>query len=511
MKTFLNDNKNKIFKVLAVVLFPLLGCILYCCIRGTNFFKLYLPSSYNNDVLFYYKLVQGMVNGGIDGFFGFNESHALYGGFAAWNPVIVMPWYIWGIIFGWGYMAPIACNIFLFSVALGIFVALVNPKWKSIVATLIMFLLFPSLWIHLMNGLPETIIVSNLIVFAALMINYSGCKKKISLWIAIVLAAFLTIARPYMVIFLIYALVCLVMRKKWFNYAAAGLVCVVTGLAYVLINKYFTAAYFEPLYDMSFIKVLFGGHVKEAYYILGAAVRKTVPAVLSFLSGAFSFGSTAGTQYLLSLLCILFIAVWIIVTRGKDKKLLGIFSSYAIAGIALFVAVIILLGKANEGGRHFYAFAILAVLLLSLTIDSLIGKIFNGIFVALLLIFIFRGAMVPTDYDIPMPDQQLAAELEYWESTLIPDSSVGYDNTVIWVLSDTVNGRGAYTDYHSLYAVPAKIGINCCDYAYLMENIGNLKSRYVAVIPGGYFEEQLMAFGYMELGGTEKLVVYVRK
>lgn len=510
MKSFFAENKNRIVKTITVLLFPFIGCLLYCFIRGTSLFKLYLPSSYNNDVLFYYKLVEGMVNGGITGYFGFNESHALYGGFAAWNPLIVMPWFLWGILFGWGFMSLIACNIVIFSAALGIFAMLVNPKWKSIATAMVVFLLFPGLWIHLMNGLPEIIIASNLIVFSALMINYSENKKSVSLWIAIILAAFLTIARPYMVVFHVYALICLVLKKRWYNYVAAASILGVTGLSYVLTNHYLTAAYFEPLYDISLIKAVMGLHLKDAYYILGAAVKNTVPGVLRFLGGAFLFGSTAGTQYIISLLGIVFAIVWIVTGKRKDRKNTGIYASYAIAGISLFTAIIILLGKPNEGGRHCFAFSILAILLLSLTVDNLFGWISNGIIVGLLVIFMCRGALVPTDYDIPMPNGSLEQEIEYWQAVMPSNGSSGYDNTIIWALSDTVNGNGALTDYHCLYAVPAKMGISCCNYSYLMENIGSLKSRYIAVIPGGYFEEQLRVLGYNELGHTNRLGVYMK-
>lgn len=503
-----NERKNLIFKIIAALVFPFLGCLLYCLIRGTNFFELYLPNSYNNDVLFYYKMVEGMVDGGINGYFGFNESHALYGGFAAWNPMIVLPWLAWGFLFGWGYMAPILCNIFLFSIALVVFVILVKPGWKSIVTSFVIFLIFPSLWIHLMNGLPETIIAANLIAFMALMIAYSEDKKKVYLWIAIVLAIYLTVVRPYLVVFLLYALICMIKRKKWWDYVSAGLICITTGFIYALTNHFFTAAYFEPLYDMSLIKALAKLNITDAFYILGSAVSNTVPGIFKFLLGTFSFGSTAGTQYLICILFIVFSIGWLIFTNKKDRKYTGPLASYAIAGGALLIAIIVLLGKPNEGGRHCYAFAILAVMLLSLTIESLWGKIVSGALVALLVVFICRGAMIPTDYDIPMPDNKLSEEIDYWKSVWESNDSTGYDNTIIWALSDTVEGQGVYVDYYGLYAVPSRMGINCCNYLYLMDNINNLKCRYIAVAPDSYFEEKLIEQGYSEMGRSGDLVIY---
>lgn len=61
-----NQNKKTdlILKCLIVGLFPFLTSLLFCKIRGFSFFDLYLPSSYNNDVLYYYKQVEGVVKYG---------------------------------------------------------------------------------------------------------------------------------------------------------------------------------------------------------------------------------------------------------------------------------------------------------------------------------------------------------------------------------------------------------------------------------------------------------------
>lgn len=95
--------------------------------------QVYLPSSEWNDELFYFKQVEGIVNYGFPlGYFGFNESHALQLSFAAWSPVLVFPWILWGLVFGWNLLSPVICNIVLMTVTIFVFVWLVKPTWKQL-------------------------------------------------------------------------------------------------------------------------------------------------------------------------------------------------------------------------------------------------------------------------------------------------------------------------------------------------------------------------------------------
>ena len=122
-----------LLKTVLAGLFPIMGCVVYCAMQGRTIGEVYLPGSEWNDELFYYKQVESMLSYGYpQGYFGFNESHALKLSFAAWSPVLVLPWLVFGMIFGWNMMSPIYCNILLMMVACAVFVLLVKPKWKQL-------------------------------------------------------------------------------------------------------------------------------------------------------------------------------------------------------------------------------------------------------------------------------------------------------------------------------------------------------------------------------------------
>ena len=72
------DRRILTLKAGLMALLPLLCCIAACAAQGGNLSRVYLPSSEWNDELFYYKQVEGILSHGYpQGYFGFNESHAL--------------------------------------------------------------------------------------------------------------------------------------------------------------------------------------------------------------------------------------------------------------------------------------------------------------------------------------------------------------------------------------------------------------------------------------------------
>ena len=78
------ENRILLLKGTVAFIFPFILCLLFCAIKKTSLFHIYLPSSLNNDSLFYYKVVEAIAKYGIPrGYFGYNESHALIGTLAA--------------------------------------------------------------------------------------------------------------------------------------------------------------------------------------------------------------------------------------------------------------------------------------------------------------------------------------------------------------------------------------------------------------------------------------------
>lgn len=118
-----NKRYVTLIKSLLLGLLPVICCLVYCAAQGHQLSDVYLPSSEWNDELLYYKQVEGIINYAYPlGYFGYNESRALTLSFGAWSPLLFFPWIIWGLLFGWNFMSPILCNIFLMSLSCFLFV-----------------------------------------------------------------------------------------------------------------------------------------------------------------------------------------------------------------------------------------------------------------------------------------------------------------------------------------------------------------------------------------------------
>ena len=497
------ENKNMFFKCIVVLSYPFLLCCLYCVLRGTSLFDLYLPNSYNNDVLFYYKQVEGILAGGIPkGYFGYNESHALYGSFATWNPLLFLPWVIWGLIFGWNYMSILICNITIFSLSLVAFVLLTKMEWKNIGMMFLMLSLFPSFSIHLLQGLPETIVASVLIIYFGCSIKIEKEALKLGYIIALfVTSSFLTICRPFMIILVILPCIYLVKLRGKKAIIISALIFCFNCAAYFVCNKMFASEYIAPLMKIEIVDILLTGNIEWAFWSIVPYVKE----LMRFMLEAFTNGLTAGTQYVIVLLAVVILFV-LYNKKGKDNnKTSNII--FGITVICIIGATLIIGQKINEGGRHVYAFSIVGLLLCSVNKWSVKTVVSNAIITCALIVFIINGAMIPTDYDIPKPDAQLQENIEYWEKVFKDEGieatdKLSWENTVIWPLF--------LVEQYELYALPEGLGINCCLSEYIHDNIKELQSKYIIVDLDGELHKLCLEEEYREIGRTDNIVLFQR-
>lgn len=502
IKNFMKNKENRtmLIKCILVGLLPFIMCLIFCAVRGFSFFNLYMPSSYNNDVLFYFKQVEGMVSWGYPrGYFGYNESHALYGSFATWNPLLFIPWAIFGKIFGFGYKSMIACNIVMFSISLVAFVLLANVDWKSIIAMMILLALFPSFFIHTMNGLPETIVLSALILFFGMAIRIAT-KKYNRLWLILmfVLATILTLCRPFMIILLFLPCYYLIRAKGKRTIPLCIVIVAVNAAGYFVFSHFFASPYVNNMFNTEYLKLLFGGHFSWFFWSIVPYIKE----MLKFIRDAFGYGLTAGTQYFVAMFAVLALVVCMVVKR--NKKLFPIYITFILTIVGIIGATLIIGNKINEGGRHLYAFSVLGMILCA-CVEKRSKYFVNGLLAIILMFFIARGSLVPTDYDVPMPNSQLAEAVEdlkrdFEENGVAASEELSWDNTLIW----------GSLEYNELYSVPKGMGINLCLSDYLMANFDSLKAKYISVDRGGILDEKCKEALFVEVAGSAKTVFYRR-
>lgn len=168
----------------------------------------------------------------------------------------------------------------------------------------------------------------------------------------------------------------------------------------------------------------------------------------------------------------------------------------------------------HNGDRHLLTFILLGILFLGMYSGGRMGaalKVFLTVSMAFL--FLVRQG---TDYDrkVPFGEEALRREIEGMSAALEDkmelSEGLSWDNTVIWLAYDMVDGEIVSEQWQQLYALPAGFGINHCSQAYVMECFEELHSRYIAAVPGGEVEKRLEETGAVLLAGNESISIWDR-
>lgn len=511
-------------KSLLLGLLPVLCCLVYCAVQGRSLGEVYLPASEWNDELFYYKQVEGIVNYGYPrGYFGFNESHALKLSFAAWSPVLVFPWILWGLLFGWNLMSPVLCNILLMTLCCFLFVWLVRPAWKQLGILILLFCLYTPFVRYMLSVMPEVICFSMLILFYALAINYQRREKGWKLALLFVLSGVMTLMRPYLVLFLLLPAWFWFRRRGWKG--ALGSLAVLAGVLglYAGIKHYFGAEYFAPLFFTDWVSAFFergllGGiryTMGKLYYMGKDFLTHTR---LGFQTGLASGAFFAGFLVCMAVLAGQSLRDWLKIRRAseentEERNFFRIEVHLAFSFFAMLFALL-LMYKLTEGSKHLLTFMAAAVFVIPLMETRYYKK---AVLVGVTFAYFYSYmAGNPYDYQVPFIRQERQAELEGWRDimeeklVLAEEETPNYENVVIWVFSDTVEGISVNTEWQMLYGLPEGFGISCCMPDYVTECFESLESRYLFVTAGGEIDEMCREAGYSELGRQGDSVLYKR-
>lgn len=509
-------------KAALMSLLPVVCCLVYCAMQGRSIAEVYLPCSEWNDELFYYKQVEGIVSFGYpQGYFGFDESHALKLSFAAWSPVLVFPWIIWGLLFGWNMMSPIICNIVLMTAACFLFVWLVRPSWKQEGVTALLFCLYTPFVRYMLSVMPEVICFSLLILFYSLAANYLNREKTYKLALLFALSGLLTLMRPYMLLFMLLPAFFWWRKCGWRGLAGSAAVFAAVLAVYWAIKHYLGAEYFAPLFftdwvDAFFERGLWGGMrytLGKLYYMASSFKGHTIQGFRTGLaSGAFFAG------YLIMMMVLLAQSLKDFLSlrrqRAKATPQLILESHLAFSFVAMLFALL-LMYKLTEGSKHLLTFMAAGVFVIG-TMETKFYKkaMVTGVTFAY---FYSYMALDPYDYQAPFAEEQRVAQVENWQEalaealTLDTESAPGYDNSVIWVLWDqSSESSNTAMRWQLLYALPEGFGISCCRPEYVMEHFDGLQSRYIATLAGGEVDMRCRSAGYVEIKRDEEVALYRR-
>ncbi|MCR5719083.1 MAG: hypothetical protein K6F84_00820 [Lachnospiraceae bacterium] len=549
----------RLLKALILGLIPLGCAISYCAIKGGSLSRVYLPSSDLNDELFYYKQVEALVNGGIPkGYFGFNESRALSLSFAAWSPVLLLPWTLIGLVFGWGIMTPVITNILFICLGVGVFVFLADPDHKSMFVLGVLLVLNVPNTRYMLSGMSESLCVFMALVYMGAAFMYLKSKKKDCPVFLFVWSFIMTLMRPYFLLFMLFPAFLTAVRYKKKG-ALLSVFPVMGGLTgYALLKHFFGAAYFTPLFSADWITgfVKYGpftglkGLLSRFYYFFKNMVDHMTEGVRS---GYFSGAVIDVYVIMLIIIALSFVMdifkyrYWkklnetgvepsgrmkaedaLKLLKGKNKDTIEkvkarlFYEGFGIFSFIAMIAAVIMMYKIYEGSRHLVVFLMVGSCIIAL-MDTSGFKKASIVAVSLLFFFGIKGpghAEYELKFKAPDDDARLAKMSQVFNDNLKVDytEAPNYDNVVIWTVNDsftdTETGKETITvtDWTRLYALPSGFGISCCQKDYIMENIKGdeitLKSKYIACPEEGDIESLLEEKGFEPIAHDKDFKLY---
>lgn len=166
----MKKNSQLIFSAIFILLPALLfgGVSLLQCGRSGG--GLFLPMPKWNDEAAYYELVKTWLATGMPkGYWGFEGGHAILGTGSAWSPAILLPYAIWGEMFGWEYGSVVVANVVFLCIANAVVLRLCKPDKHGIGYLILLEACSGHILLYLNTIMSEVLRYALAIVLAAML------------------------------------------------------------------------------------------------------------------------------------------------------------------------------------------------------------------------------------------------------------------------------------------------------------------------------------------------------
>lgn len=483
---------TKIFISIVFIFSFVLLAIIWCWGDGHKLVTdIYLPAGQWNDEVFYYKQISSMIKYGIpQGYFGYNEMTAEHLTFGAWGIALLIPYYLLGKLVGWNLIMPIICNLVMMTISLGLFLYWVRPTIKQMLMWLVLIAAMPIVTRYIISGMVESVFFSAMILIVGIQQRLEDKYSSGLVILLYLLIGFLTLARPYMIIFAIIPFVFLGRNNKRLAAFFTFGYCIITMILYYFVNIWLCSPYIGPIINMDFIEVLHKQGFLSMIWYLVTKFASGWKHLGVHICNAFKWGGY-GEIYVLFMILLVFIVVSYICK--KQYEIL-----FAMLVLVSIICAVILFYAENAGSRHILIFLIYAVMMLILKTDfRIMGPLSVAVWISCLLI--------PKEdyiYQLPYNDKVLMQQNERIEQELsdilVLENKVGWENTVDWVYNE---------DYSICYFIPDGFGINICLENAMTENI---MAKYVLVRKELEIQKQFEG-KYMVQWESKDYVLYCRE
>lgn len=499
--------------LIAIFIFlPLIQVSVICAYNGVSIKQI---MSFFNDEIGWFNLSRDIIRfNKYLGYNGYYESHAIIGGGGPWGVAILIPYVIFGKIFGWHFYSPLYANIVFTMVANGIFCLLVKPKKQNIILLILVNLVLFISTFYLITYMSETIRYSEGIILCGilyrLVFNYDKTKAFDKVLIFIITPIFIVFAMlSYIMFWFSVPVYFYILYKNYFQekmslhgrkfYIFA--VSIFTVL-FTCIIFYITTLTASP-YTVSTIGYLIK-HLKNG---LGDGIYAWIQVIITNTQpiGVFSLLNMDGGIYPQYILCYYFIIILLLINIIKKIKKKEFSHDLILNGTAFTIMLIFILWfillyltKLDIFVRGINVALVFSMYLLSLQKDKktvIISICIMSFLIIPATVFISTQINLRND-DYKFYEQKKETLTSVME---VDQNNLGWENTVAVY--------GEYTrDYLSLPDGMATNGI-------LRNDFPIEKSKYAAICKKNavlqkQITDMLLGFDYFVLYEDDRLVIF---
>lgn len=458
------QNRERTIVFFIAVLTPFICTVILLLSQGLWFNSVSICCSDWNDELIYFKQIEAMIDFGHPlGYYGYSETHAVIGTYAAWGPIVLLPYVFWGKVFGWTFASPIIMHVLWVTFAFVLYAILLKPSIEQQIFMSLLFLSNAVLIRYMISTTPESMLLALSMIYCILV--YRVIREEDSLALRIIcyiIMMYITMAKGYYAIFSVLMMVALLKRKKYLGFVVQITTLLIAVCAFFYIFNNASAPYFGSTLDTSslmnpsvLIDVLKTSFLESQMYVKNAILYRT---------------SIRGSWYAGYIILGLVLIIALLIKRNI----------YYLTSLGMWIVLLLALWglyNATEGSRQLMNCTFIGLVFVT---HDLYGHNYQRVIniaiivVVACLFWLSRDAFYRK---LPEKNPSLMAEIEQLDlSESMPASDNKWDNTVIWTLS---------CPFNLLYALPSGFGINCCLDKQVLECYDELRSKYVAVLNEG--------------------------
>lgn len=270
-----------------------------------------------SDELFWYHQITAMVDSDMPlGYFGYNGTHAPHGTFGPWGIAILIPYALWGKIFGFDLYSMCIANVTMLGLALFFFALLARVKKKDLPYLLAGYCTLLLNIFYSVSSMAEPLRWGLGIVLAGCMVRiYRGCGKFFRY---VFMPLFLLYcAQAYLLLTLfvpVYLMLVLPVKKLWLRLGISGIITAV--LAVIMRKVLFLVV--SPLYVSSGETLSLGELIQNKISSAWLVLKNFTPAGL-WENRTTSYGFVS--LFLLTFLVFLFLTLFLALRTLKGERL----------------------------------------------------------------------------------------------------------------------------------------------------------------------------------------------